>query len=151
MVRSYLTTGLRQIVAQKLYSVINIVGLAVGLASVLLIGLYVRHELSYESMFPNADRIFRISRDYHAREGSPDRVPAQVNAPVAPALLAEVSGDRARRARVRRERSLSARRQGVLRDEFPLGRPRVARDLRARLDRRGSCDGARYAGLAGAH
>jgi putative ABC transport system permease protein len=83
-------TGLRQIVAQKLYSVINIVGLAVGLASVVLIGLYVRHELSYESMFPNADRIFRISRDYYAREGSPDRVPAQINAPVGPALLAEV-------------------------------------------------------------
>src|SRR5688572_23570717 len=89
MVRSYLTTGLRQIVAQKLYSVINIVGLAVGLASVVLIGLYVRHELSYESTFPNADRIYRVSRDYYAREGSPDRVPAQVNAPVGPALLAD--------------------------------------------------------------
>jgi putative ABC transport system permease protein len=87
MVSSYVATGVRQLVAQKLYSVINIVGLAVGLASVVLIGLYVRHELSYESMFPNADRVFRISRDYYAREGSPMRVPASNNAPVAPALL----------------------------------------------------------------
>jgi len=89
MVSSYVVTGLRQLVSQKLYSAINIVGLAVGLASVVLIGLYVRHELSYESMFPDAGRIFRISRDYYAREGSPMRVPASNNAPVAPALLAD--------------------------------------------------------------
>ncbi len=89
MVRSYVTTGLRQLVSQKLYSAINIVGLAVGLASVVLIGLYVRHELSYESMFPDANRVFRISRDYYAREGSPERVPASNNAPVAPALLTD--------------------------------------------------------------
>ena len=102
MVRSYLTTGLRQLVAQKLYSAINIVGLARRARERVLIGLYVRHELSYESMFPNADRIFRISRDYYAREGSPKRVPASNNAPVAPALLDGFPRDRARRARVRR-------------------------------------------------
>jgi putative ABC transport system permease protein len=89
MVRSYLATGVRQLVAQKMYSAINVLGLAVGLASVVLIGLYVSHELGYESTFPNADRIFRISRDYYAREGSPMRVPASNNAPVAPALLAD--------------------------------------------------------------
>jgi putative ABC transport system permease protein len=87
MVKSYVATGLRQLGTQKLYSVINIAGLAVGLASVMLIALFVRHELSYESTFPNADRIFRISRDYYAREGAPNRVPAQVNAPVAAALV----------------------------------------------------------------
>jgi putative ABC transport system permease protein len=87
MLRSYVATGTRQLVAHKLYSAINIVGLAVGLASVVLISLYVRYELSYESQFENADRIFRISRDYYAREGAPNRVPAQTNAPVAAALL----------------------------------------------------------------
>jgi putative ABC transport system permease protein len=87
LVRSYLATGVRQLVAQRLYSAINIVGLAIGLASVVLISLYVRYELSYDAFFPNADRIFRISRDYYAREGAPDRVPASNNAPVAPALL----------------------------------------------------------------
>ena len=66
---------------------INVIGLAVGLASVVLIALFVRHELGYDSLCPDADRVFRISRDYYAREGSPDRVPASNNAPVAPALL----------------------------------------------------------------
>jgi putative ABC transport system permease protein len=87
MVRSYLATGARQLVAHKLYSAINMIGLAVGLASVVLISLYVRHELSYDAFFPNADHIYRISRDYYAREGAPNRVPASNNAPVGPALL----------------------------------------------------------------
>lgn len=86
MLSNYFAVALRQILAQRLYSVINIAGLAVGLASVVLITLFVRHELGYDSFWPNAERIYRISRDYYAREGAPNRVPASNNAPVAPAL-----------------------------------------------------------------
>jgi putative ABC transport system permease protein len=86
MFRNYLVVALRQILAQRLYSVINVVGLAIGLASVMLISLFVRHELGYDSFWPKAERIYRISRDYYAREGAPNRVPASNNAPVAPAL-----------------------------------------------------------------
>ncbi len=68
MLSSYLSVALRQLAANKLYSLINVVGLAVGLASVVLISLFVRHELGYDSFWANADRIYRIARDFYARE-----------------------------------------------------------------------------------
>ncbi len=86
---SYAAIAWRQFAAHKLYAAINVVGLAVGLASFALIAVFVRYETSYDAFWPNADRIYRISRDYYAREGAPKRVPAQNNAPVAPALLAD--------------------------------------------------------------
>jgi putative ABC transport system permease protein len=48
---------------QKLYSAINIVGLATGLACFILIALFVRHELSYDEYHAKANRVFRISSD----------------------------------------------------------------------------------------
>jgi putative ABC transport system permease protein len=87
MLKSYLLTALRNLLAQRLHSAINIAGLSIGLASFVLIGLFVRYELGYDGFFANADRIYRISRDYYATGGAPDRVPASANAPIAPALL----------------------------------------------------------------
>src|SRR5882672_9217388 len=87
MLKSYLSVALRQLATNKVYSLINVAGLAIGLASVVLIALFVRHELGYDSFWAKADRIYRISRDYYAREGAPNRVPASNNAPVAPALV----------------------------------------------------------------
>jgi putative ABC transport system permease protein len=87
MFRSYLAVALRQLGTSKVYSLINAAGLAIGLASVVLISLFVRHELGYDSFWPNADHIYRISRDYYATDGAPNRVPASNNGPVAAALL----------------------------------------------------------------
>jgi putative ABC transport system permease protein len=89
MFRSYFSVALRQLATSKVYSLINVAGLAIGLASVVLISLFVRHELGYDSFWPNVDRIYRISRDYYATDGAPNRVPASNNGPVAPALLDE--------------------------------------------------------------
>ncbi len=66
MLRSHFTIALRQLLAQKLYTAINVAGLALGLACALLIALFVRHELSYERSFANSDRIVRISEDINA-------------------------------------------------------------------------------------
>src|SRR5690349_12644410 len=57
MFRNYVTVAVRNLVRNKLYSIINIGGLAVGLAACLLILLFVRDELSYDEWLPNADRI----------------------------------------------------------------------------------------------
>ena len=85
MFRSYFSVALRQLETSKVYSLINVAGLAIGLASVVLISLFVRNELGYDSFWPNVDRIYRISRDYYATDGAPNRVPASNNGPVAPA------------------------------------------------------------------
>jgi putative ABC transport system permease protein len=57
MLRNYLTIAFRNLLKHRLYSFINIGGLAVGLAACLLILLFVTDELSYEQWLPNADRI----------------------------------------------------------------------------------------------
>ncbi len=51
---------MRIIKRQKLYSFLNIVGLAVSLTCSFLIFLHVKDELSYETNFPKADRLYRI-------------------------------------------------------------------------------------------
>jgi putative ABC transport system permease protein len=82
MIASYLKSALRNATGSALYSTINITGLAIGLACCLLILLFVRHEFSYESGFANADRIYRVSREYFPDQGARARVPAQLNWPI---------------------------------------------------------------------
>jgi putative ABC transport system permease protein len=60
MLKNYLKIALRVIKRQKLYSLLNIVGLAVSLTCSFLILLHVKDELSYETNFPKADRIYRV-------------------------------------------------------------------------------------------
>jgi len=59
MIKSYLKTAFRIIKKQKLFSFINITGLAVSLACCLLMLFHVKDELSYEKSYPKADRIYR--------------------------------------------------------------------------------------------
>jgi len=60
MFKNYVIITLRNITKQKAYAFINIAGFAVGLATCILILLYVIHELSYDKFHTNADRIYRI-------------------------------------------------------------------------------------------
>jgi putative ABC transport system permease protein len=63
MFRNYLKVALRNLWKNKGYSAINIVGLAVGLATCLVIVLFVWDELSYDRFHEKADRIYRINSD----------------------------------------------------------------------------------------
>ena len=63
MFKNYLKTALRTLSKNKFYTSINIVGLAVGLATCLLIVLYVFDELSYDKYNVNADRIYRVNNE----------------------------------------------------------------------------------------
>ena len=73
MFRNYLTIALRNIVRHKLYSFINIAGLAVGLACAILIALFVRDELSYDKWIPGSENLYRVEVTYHP-PGRADRV-----------------------------------------------------------------------------
>ncbi len=61
MIKNYLKIAWRNLLKNKVFSVINIAGLAIGLACFLLISLYVLDELSFDKFYDNADRIYRIS------------------------------------------------------------------------------------------
>ena len=68
MFRNYLKTAFRNLGKNKLYSGINIIGLTVGLAACLLIGVFINHELSYDKFNVNADRIVRVTMEYKNAE-----------------------------------------------------------------------------------
>src|SRR6185437_12996249 len=60
MFRNYLVTALRNIVRHKLYSAINITGLAVGLACAVFIALFIQDELSYDKWVPDTAGLYQI-------------------------------------------------------------------------------------------
>ncbi|UCE20973.1 MAG: ABC transporter permease [Candidatus Aminicenantes bacterium] len=62
MFKNHLKIAFRNNYRQKVYSLINIAGLVIGLTCTILIMLYVRHELSYDRYHENAENIYRIVR-----------------------------------------------------------------------------------------
>ena len=60
MLKNYLTIALRNLVRYKIYTAINALGLATGIAFCLLTFLYVRHEWTYDQFHEKSDRIFRL-------------------------------------------------------------------------------------------
>ncbi len=71
MFRNYLVIALRNIIRHKLYSFINIAGLAVGLTCVILIMLFVRDELSYDKWIPGSENLYRVEVTYFTCPGRP--------------------------------------------------------------------------------
>ena len=63
MWRNYATVGLRALARNKVYTAINVFGLAVGMAACILILIFVRHELSYDAWLPNAERTFQLQSE----------------------------------------------------------------------------------------
>lgn len=59
MLLNYLKIAVRNLLKHKLYSAINVFGLAVGIAVCILIGLYVQNEWSYDEFHSESDRIYR--------------------------------------------------------------------------------------------
>ena len=64
MIRHYIIVTLRHLRKDKMYTLINVAGLAMGMACCLIIGLYVDDELSFDRFHDNADRIFLVAQDH---------------------------------------------------------------------------------------
>ena len=89
MLKNYIRTALRNVIKHKTYSIINIAGLAIGMACFILIALYIQYELSYDTFHVNGDQIYRIVLNpgnfvYQGRDGF-NVTPA----PLMPTLKAE--------------------------------------------------------------
>lgn len=68
MLRNYLKIALRNLWRQKMYSSLNIIGLAVGLTAFILMSMYAKHEFTYDSFFKGAERIVRITSELKTPE-----------------------------------------------------------------------------------
>jgi putative ABC transport system permease protein len=87
MFHNYIKVAFRNLHRQKLYSAINIIGLAIGITCVLFILFYVQYELSYDRYHEKADRIYRLA--VSIRMGGNELERAIVGAPTAAALVTD--------------------------------------------------------------
>lgn len=85
MIKNYIKIAWRNLTRNKVSSIINISGLSIGLACLLLIGMYIRDELSYDRCFKDADRIYRVNID--VKRGSARFVVGHTPPPVGNALV----------------------------------------------------------------
>ncbi|MFC1477810.1 ABC transporter permease, partial [candidate division KSB1 bacterium] len=88
MLKNYLKVAYRTIQRNKVYSMINLAGLTVGLTCFILIFVWARHELSYDRFHENADHIYRINERQYQSSG--EYFPVAVTPwPLGPALQEE--------------------------------------------------------------
>src|SRR5687768_9253916 len=87
MIRNYFLIALRNFRNNKLFSFINIFGLAVGLTCCLLITLYIRHELSYDKYHVNIDRLYQLGTIFQKETG--EDFSTTNSSPIAPELKRE--------------------------------------------------------------
>jgi putative ABC transport system permease protein len=66
MFRNYLKTAWRNILKNKGYSTLNILGLAIGIGVALLIGLWVYNEYGYDRFLPDGDRLYQVRRNFNS-------------------------------------------------------------------------------------
>ena len=85
MLQNYLKIALRNLLRNKVYSFINILGLAIGVSACLVIFLLVSFELSFENFQPDRERIYRIASGFKNDDGSIN-VNAGLSAPM-PAII----------------------------------------------------------------
>ena len=78
MIKNYLKIAYRNLIKNKVYSFINIAGLATGMAVAMLIGLWIYDELSYDTYYENYDRIAQVMQhqNYNGETGTQVANPA---------------------------------------------------------------------------
>ena len=108
MFHNYLVTALRNLVRHKLYSFINIAGLAVGMTCAMLIILFVRDELSYDKWIPGSENLWRVEITYHVPGRSDAIVTAQVPIPIVAAMREQIPEVRSGTRLVREGMTLTA-------------------------------------------
>ncbi|MBT3755257.1 MAG: FtsX-like permease family protein [Candidatus Cloacimonetes bacterium] len=91
MFKNFIKVAIRNLKNRKFYSMINIIGLAIGLTCTILIALFVQNELSYDKHHKNYKKIYRLESEFHIQE-SEDRFAATA-LPLGPALKLEYPQD----------------------------------------------------------
>ncbi len=66
MIKNYLKIAWRNLLNNKVYSALNIMGLAAGMAVALLIGLWVNYQYSYDKFLPGNERLYQVMRNFNS-------------------------------------------------------------------------------------
>lgn len=76
---NYLKLTIRNLIKQKGYAVISVLGLTIGIAAFILIYLYINHELSYDKSFSDAERIYRVTETLDMNGQKDPFAPTSIN------------------------------------------------------------------------
>ncbi|MBL6449543.1 ABC transporter permease [Fulvivirga sp. 29W222] len=88
MVKNYIKVALRNITKHKFFSIINILGLTIGVAACLFVTMYIYDELNYDHFHVKGERIYRVN--LHGKLGGQEIYTASTSFPMAKALVAEI-------------------------------------------------------------
>jgi ABC-type antimicrobial peptide transport system permease subunit len=91
MIKNYLKIAWRNIVNNKVYSAINILGLAAGMAVALLIGLWVFNEFSYDKFLPNYSQLYQVELNFTTQHDG-EHTQNGLAIPLADVLRKEIPG-----------------------------------------------------------
>src|SRR5437868_3248005 len=69
MFHNYFKTAIRNLKRNKSYAIINVLGLAVGIAASLLIFLVIQFETSFDNFHKKKDSIYRLGTEFHNQDG----------------------------------------------------------------------------------
>lgn len=86
MITSHLTIAWRNILRNKTYSFINLMGLSVGICCFLLLFLFIKDELSYDRYHTHANRVYRLNRTFLSNDGTPSLNLGHVAPPFGPLI-----------------------------------------------------------------
>lgn len=87
MITNYIKTAFRNLIKNKTYSIINILGLSIGLACSIMVLLYLKNELTYDNLHVHKKNIYRVGFNLTMPDGHEKS--AVITAAVAPSLLEE--------------------------------------------------------------
>src|SRR5688572_4276713 len=90
MFKNYFTTAVRNFLRNKAFSIINVLGLSIGISAALVIFLIAYYEFSFDKFVKDRERIYRVVLDakFNGTEGHSAAVPA----PLGSAIESEVTG-----------------------------------------------------------
>ena len=88
MWKNYFKVSFRNLVKRKLYTGINILGLTIAIVSFLAISLYIYHEWSYDRMYSDSERIYKLNRQFTV--GGDSQLVSTSPSSLVPAILEEI-------------------------------------------------------------
>ena len=127
MLSNYFQLALRNLLKYKAFSAINLLGLTIGLACCLLIGIYIANEMSFDRYHSKADRIWRLSREFSNPDGTMQLHLGHLAPPFGPLLKEEFSGIEEVARLLQSDGTLRHGDQLFLEDQFFAAEPAVFR------------------------
>ena len=79
MLKNYFKIAFRTLRKNSSFSIINIIGLGIGMAAFILISAYVNFEKSYDRMHADADNIYRVESSFYKGDQLTDNWPTSTN------------------------------------------------------------------------